>query len=484
MNDFSTNDIKQNAVKSENGFINKLIELASDIRESLAGSNRDFTRGSIGRALLLLSIPMVLEMVMESVFAIVDIFFVSKLGANAIATVGITESLITIVYALGIGTSMATTAIVARRIGEKNRKDASVAAVQSIVLGILLSLPISALGIFFADDLLRLMGASNEIIEAGYMYTAIMIGGNAVIMLLFIINAVFRGAGDAATAMRVLLFANGINIILDPCLIFGLGPFPELGLTGAAVATTTGRGLGVAYQLYTLGHSRGHISVGVRHIRFDFGVMKKVFMISLGGIGQFIIATSSWIGLVRIMAVFGSEAIAGYTIAVRIIFFSLLPSWGMSNAAATLVGQNLGAGQPGRAEKSVWVSAAVNMVFLGMIAIIFIAYDEYLIMLFTSDADIVFIGSKCLRYVSYGYLFYAFGMVMIQAFNGAGDTTTPTIINFFCFWLLEIPLAYILALSLGFNERGVFIAIVVAESLVAVIGIAIFKRGRWKERKV
>ncbi|GJM15215.1 MAG: MATE efflux family protein [Thermodesulfobacteriota bacterium] len=484
MSEFSTNDFKNNAVKSESGIMGWLVSLAKDIRESLAGSNRDFTQGSIGRAILLLSIPMVLEMIMESVFAIVDIFFVSKLGADAIATVGITESLITIVYAFGIGISMATTAIVARRIGEKNREGAAIAGVQSIVLGILISFPISALGIFFAPDLLRLMGASNEIVESGSMYTAIMIGGNAVIMLLFIINAVFRGAGDAATAMRVLVFANGINIVLDPCLIFGLGPFPELGLTGAAVATTTGRGLGVIYQLYTLGHSCGHIRVGARHLKFDFEVMKKVFMLSLGGIGQFIIATSSWIGLVRIMAVFGSEAIAGYTIAVRIIFFSLLPSWGMSNAAATLVGQNLGAGKPDRAEKSVWVSAAVNMIFLGIIAVIFIAYSESLIMLFTTDPEIVFIGSKCLRFVSYGYLFYAFGMVMIQAFNGAGDTTTPTIINFFCFWLFEIPLAYILALSLGFNEKGVFIAIVLAESLIALVAIVIFKRGRWKQRKV
>ena len=484
MSEFSTNDIKDNPENSEGGIIGWLVRLTKDIRESLAGSNRDFTQGSIGRAILLLSIPMVLEMIMESVFAIVDIFFVSKLGADAIATVGLTESLITIVYAFGIGTSMATTAIVARRIGEKNREGAAIAGVQSIVLGILISLPISALGIFFAPDLLRLMGASNEIVESGSMYTAIMIGGNAVIVLLFIINAVFRGAGDAATAMRVLVFANGINIILDPCLIFGLGPFPELGLTGAAIATTTGRGLGVIYQLYTLGHSHGHIRVGAKHLMLDFGVMKKVFMLSLGGIGQFIIATSSWVGLVRIMAVFGSEAIAGYTIAVRIIFFSLLPSWGMSNAAATLVGQNLGAGKPDRAEKSVWISAAVNMIFLGIIAVIFIAYSEFLIMLFTKDPDIVFIGSKCLRFVSYGYLFYAFGMVMIQAFNGAGDTTTPTIINFFCFWLIEIPLAYILALSLGFNEKGVFIAILIAESLIALTAIVVFKRGHWKERKV
>ncbi|MFQ5675060.1 MAG: MATE family efflux transporter [bacterium] len=462
----------------------KLNTILKDIREAVAGSQQDFTQGSIGRAILLLSVPMVLEMAMESIFAVVDIFFVSKLGSDAVATVGITESMLTIVYAIGIGLAMATTAMVARRIGEKNPEGASIGAVQAILAGIFISLPVSVTGILFAPKLLELMGASSAIVGSGNMYTAIMLGGNVVIMLLFIINSVFRGAGDAAIAMRVLWLANLINIILDPCLIFGLGPFPELGIKGAAIATTIGRGTGVLFQFYLLQRKDGRIRVFKDNLKIQFAVMKRLLRLSLGGIGQFIIATSSWIGLVRIMAVFGSEALAGYTIAIRIIVFSILPSWGMSNAAATLVGQNLGAQKPDRAEKAVWKTAMVNMVFLCAIGVVFNIFSEFLVRLFTDEPKVVAIGADCLRFISFGYPIYAYGMIMIQAFNGAGDTTTPTVMNFFVFWLIEIPVAYVLALSLGFNERGVYLAIILAESLLGIIGIILFRRGRWQKKVV
>lgn len=458
--------------------------LFRDIREAIGGSQRDFTEGSIGKAILLLSIPMVLELVMESVFAVVDIFFVSKLGAEAVATVGLTESMMTIIYAIGIGFSMAATAIIARRTGEKNSEGAAIAAVQSILVAIIVSVPFLALGILGAKSLLALMGASQGIIAEGYTYTAIMLGSNVFIMLLFIINAIFRGVGDAAVAMRALWLANIINIILDPCLIFGWGFFPELGIKGAAVATTIGRGTGVLFQFYMLQRKGGRIHLAAKHLKLQTDVMKRLLRLSLGGIGQFIIATSSWIGLVRIMAQFGSDSLAGYTIAVRIVMFSILPSWGMSNAAATLVGQNLGAKKPDRAEKSVWISAVINMFFLVGIGVIFLLHSEFLIRIFTSEPAVVAIGAKCLRYFSYGYVFYAYGMIMTQAFNGAGDTATPTKMNFVLFWLIEIPLAYFLALKFGYREVGVFISIIVAESLLGVVGVILFKRGKWKEKVV
>ena len=455
-----------------------------DILESIKGTERDFTEGSISKAILLLSIPMVLELVMESVFAVVDIFFVSKLGSDAVAAVGTTESMMTIVYAIGIGLSMAATAIVARRTGEKNPEGASIAAVQAIWVSVLASIPISILGIFYSEELLLLMGMQEEVISQGHLYTAIMLSGNVVIMLIFIINAIFRGVGDAAIAMRVLWIANIINIILDPVLIFGWGPFPELGIMGAAVATNIGRGVGVIIQIYYLLRKTGRITVLKRHLYLKFEIVKKLIRLSLGGIGQFLIATSSWIGLVRIMNEFGSEVVAGYTIAIRIVIFSLLPSWGMSNAASTLVGQNLGAKKPERAEKSVWYCAFVNMFFLLIIAVIFNVYSEFLVKIFSSEKEVVAVGSECLRYLSYGYIFYSFGMVMIQAFNGAGDTITPTIINFFCFWLFEIPIALWMSFRLGLDERGVFLAVLMAESIVGIVGIILFKRGKWKTRQV
>jgi len=458
-------------------------QLMRDVVTSIRGSDEDFTSGPLGRAILLLSIPMVLEMLMEGIFAVVDVFFVARLGAGAVATVGITESMITIVYAIAFGLSMGTTAVIARRIGEKRPEAAAVSAVQAIAVGTFVSLPVSVLGIFGAKWLLGLMGAAPEVIEEGHTYTAILIGGNLVINLIFIINAIFRGAGDAAIAMRVLWLANSINIVLDPCLIFGWGPFPELGIKGAAVATTIGRGVGVVAQLWAL--SRGHrIRITREQVRLEFGIMWRLVRVSLGGIGQFVIATASWVGLVRIVAIFGSEVLAGYTVAIRIIIFTLLPSWGMGNAAATLVGQSLGAGKPDRAERSVWLSGFANVAFLGIIAVIFITNSEFLVRIFTQETAVVEVGAKCLRILSYGYLLYAMGMVVVQAFNGAGDTITPTWINLFCFWVLELPLAYTLALPMGFNENGVFVSIVVAESMMTIIGIIIFRRGRWKTRIV
>ena len=456
----------------------KFVNLWSLVREAVAGTEKDFTTEKLSKAIFLLSVPMILEMVMESVFAVVDIFFVSKLGAEAVATVGITESLMAIVYSLGIGLSTATTAIVARRIGEKNPEGASIATVQAILCGIAVSFLISIPGILFAPKILGFMGASGEIVNTHYKYATIMLGSNVIIMLLFIINAVFR------SSMRVLWFANAINIILDPCLIFGWGPFPELGVAGAAVATNLGRGTAIIYQFYILFRGKKRVSLRLKHLKLDFKVMKRLLRISFGGIGQSLIATSSWIGMVRIITVFGSEIMAGYTIAIRIVIFSILPSWGMSNASATLVGQNLGAKKPDRAEKAVWWTGVINMTLMGSIALIFILFPGYLIGLFINDPQVIIAGKECLRFISYGFLFYALGMVMVHSFNGAGDTLTPTVINFFCFWLFEIPFAYLLALPLGLKERGVYIAIVAAESLMTLAAVVLFRRGHWKTKLI
>jgi len=462
----------------------RLSELWDDIKEAIAGSDRDFTSDRIGKALLILSIPMVLEMIMESIFAVVDIFFVSKLGADAVATVGITESSMTLVYAIGMGLSTATTALVARRIGEKNPGKAGIVAFQAIISGFLVSVVISVFGVIYAKEFLLLMGASEKMAQDGYMFPAIMFGGNAVIMLLFIINAIFRSSGDAAVSMRVLILANLINIILDPLLIFGIGPFPELGLKGAAVATTTGRGLAVCYQFYLLFKGHKRIRLELHHLQIRLKVMVQLFRLSAGGILQYIVATSSWIALYRIISTLGSEVMAGYTISIRIIVFVLLPSWGLSNAASTLVGQNLGANQPERAERTVWITAYANMFLLGLVGIILVIFPEFFIRLFIDDPLVISNGAISLRIISIGFLSYAMGMVMTQAFNGSGDTVTPTRINLFCFWLFEIPLAYLLAIVFDMKIYGISIAIVAAETALTLTAWYLFRKGKWKTVKV
>jgi putative MATE family efflux protein len=454
------------------------------LKQAVRGTEQDYTEGSLGRAVFLLSVPMILEMLMESVFGILDVFFVGRLGSDAVAAVGLTESLLTVVFAVAMGLSMSTTALVARRIGEKQPEQAARTAVQAIAVGLAAAAPVAVVGLAWPRELLALMGAPASVVETGWSYTAWMLGGNASIMLLFLINAVFRGAGDASVAMRSLWLANAVNLVLDPCLIFGLGPFPELGITGAAIGTTIGRTVGVAYQFAALAGRRGRVQVQRHHVRFDSGLALHLLRISVGGTLQFLIATASWLGLVRILTPFGAAALAGYTIALRIIIVAILPSWGMTNAVATLVGQNLGAGKPDRAERAVWITGLYNMVFLIGVALVFIVWPERLVAVFTSDPAVQALGATCLRVVSYGYGFYAWGMVMIQAFNGAGDTKTPTWINLFCYWMFQIPLAIGLAKGLSLGPLGVFLAITIAESVVAVVGVLAFRRGRWKEQVV
>ncbi|WP_163712801.1 MATE family efflux transporter [Mangrovibacterium lignilyticum] len=458
--------------------------LWADVKEAIAGSERDFTTTSLGKAIFLLAVPMILEMMMESVFAVVDIFFVSRLGSDAVATVGITESVMTIVYAVGIGLSTATTAIVSRRVGEKEPRKAGNAAFQAILVGAVFSFIVAIPGFVFAKEFLMLMGASEEMAAEGFYYPMVMFGGNLVIMLLFIINAVFRSSGDAAISMRVLWLANIINLILDPLLIFGWGPIPALGIKGAAIATTTGRGIAVLYQFYLLFKGNGRIHLDIRNLSVRLKVMVKLLRLSIGGIFQYLIATSSWIILVRMISVFGADVLAGYTIAIRIIIFALLPSWGLSNAAATLVGQNLGADKPDRAERSVWITGSVNVVMMSAICVIILLIPERLVLLFIQDPGVVQSGVTTLQWMGTGFIFYALGMVVVQGFNGSGDTLTPTKINLVCFWMIEIPLAYLLSIQWHYDLAGVCMAIVISESLLTIIGVAIFKQGKWKLRKV
>jgi len=454
------------------------------ILEAIRGSGRDFTEGSLRRAIVLLAIPMVLEMVMESLFAIVDVFWVAHLGANAIATVGLSESILMLVYCGAMGLSMAITAMVARRIGEKDSEGAAVATVQALVIAVSAAVVVAAAGIRFAPSLLAIMGASPEVIATGHYYAAVMLGSSLFIILLFVNNGVFRGAGDAAIAMRVLWLSNIINLILDPCFIFGLGPFPKLGVTGAAVSTTVGRSIGVVFQMWVLFSGNGRIKLEAAKFRVHWDVLKRLLRVAINGMFQYGVGQTSWMILVRIVSTFGSVAVAGYTIAIRIIVFVILPSWGLSSAAATLVGQNLGANKPDRAEQSVWLTGRYNMMFLGAVAVVFIIFPEPIIRLFTSDAAVIPYGVACLRIVSYGNLAYAYGMVMVQSFNGAGDTFTPTTVNIFGYWLFQIPVAYLLSFQTSLGPKGVFAAIPIAETAIAIVGVILFRRGRWKSKKI
>lgn len=469
---------------SERVHNSRIINILRLLKAAVTGAEGEYTSGSINKAIFMLSVPMILEMAMESLFAVVDVFFVAKLGVDAVATVGLTESILMIIYSLAWGMSMGATAVVARRTGEKDKDGAAHAGVQAIYAGMAISIVLSVLGVIFAKTLLRKMGASPELIEANAAYAQIMLGGNIVIIMLFLINGVFRGAGDATIAMRSLWIANGLNIILCPTLIYGVGPIPGFGLMGAAMATTIGRGVGVIYQVYHLFKGKGYIRVLRKHISPDLPIMLNVVKMASGGTAQFLIASASWIFLVRIISGFGNDALAGYTIGIRIIAFTIMPAWGMANAAATLVGQNLGAQQPDRAETSAWRASLFNMIFLCTIAIVFFIFAKELVMIFNTETEVVKYGVECLRYVCLGYMFYGYGMVLSQAFNGAGDTRTPTILNLLGFWAFQIPLAYCLAVVLDWGPKGVFSAIAIAESAIAVAAILLFRRGKWKHVKV
>ena len=456
----------------------------STLREAVRGSHQDFTQAPIGRAVVLLAVPMVLEMLMESVFAVADVFFVGRLGAQAIATVGITESIMTTIYAIAIGLSIGATAIVARRIGEKSPDEAARSAVQSIALGIGVAIIVGSVGVVFGPRLLALMGAGDDVLAIGSTFPRVMIGGSGTVLLLFLMNAIFRGAGDAAIAMRVLWFANAINIVLGPCFIFGIGPFPRLGVTGAAVGTTIGRGCGVLYQFYQLTRRGQRIEIHRRHLALDFGVMKSILRISGTATVQNFIATASYMGLVFILTAFGSTAVAGNTIGIRVIIFALLPAWGVSNAAATLVGQNLGAGRPDRAQQAALTAGWYNTACLPIVGAVFLLFAPQIVSLFTHDPMVAQYGERCLRAVAAGFPFYGFAYVLIAAFNGAGDTRTPTLINVVCLWMWEIPLAWALAHPLGMGPTGVFIAVAIAFSTMALVSAAIFRRGDWKTKKI
>ncbi|MDF7820558.1 MATE family efflux transporter [Runella sp. MFBS21] len=452
--------------------------------QALKGEEQEYTTGSINRAIFLLSVPMILEMVMESLFAVVDIFFVSQINTNAVATVGLTESVLTLVYSIAIGLSTAATAIVSRRIGEKQLAEAGHAAAQVILVSVILGVVVGVSGFLGAENILRAMGGSEELIASGSNFTRIIFASSPAIILLYTLSGVLRGGGDAAVAMRSLWIANGLNIALCPLFIFGWGPIPAFGVAGSAIATTIGRSAGVLYQLSALASSKGAVQVLRSQLRPDFAIIRNLISVAAGGTGQFIIASASWVFLTRILSDFGPSIVAGYTIAIRIIVFTILPSWGMANAAATLVGQNLGANEPSRAETSVWRAAFFNFLFLVAVAIIFFVFAKPIISWFNHDPIAVATGVNCLRIVCLGYLFFAYGMVISQSFNGAGDTLTPTLMNLVCFWAIEIPLAYLLAKKLALGPEGVYISVAFSESLLAIIGVILFRRGKWKMKKV
>lgn len=456
----------------------------SDIRDSIRGSRRDYTQGSIGRAILVLAVPMVLEMMMQSVFEVADIWFVGKLGADSVASVGLAASLIILVFAIGLGLAMAAAAVVARRIGEKDHEGAAHSAAQAIIACVGVSIPIGILGAVYAPELLTLMGATASVVEVGSGYTAVLFGSNLTILLLFLINSVFRGAGDAAAAMRALWIANILNIALDPIFIFGFGPVPAMGTTGAAVATAIGRSIGVAYQLKILFGGSGNLKLGLRHFGIDPALIGRLLKISGPGMLQYLVGTASWMALMRIMAEFGSEALAGYTIAIRVIIFALLPSWGVANAAATMVGQNLGALKPDRAERSVWICCLVDAVFLAALGLVIIAFSRPLMTAFTADPEVIRVGARALWIMALSFPIWAVGMITVQAFNGAGDTTTPTWINLMAYWIVQIPLAWYMALPMGFGPTGVFIVIGIAQVVLAIIGTIWFRTGVWKRKVV
>ena len=454
------------------------------IREALAGAHgRDFTEGPIGRAIFILAVPMVLEMCMESIFAVVDVFVVAHLGADAVATVGLTESFMTLLYALSMGLSIGAGAMIARRIGEKDAEGAAHTAAQVLLFGVIVSLVIGVVGVTFAPQLLRIMGASDGVLR-NIMFTRVMLGCNVSVVMLYLVNAVFRSAGDAAIAMRVLWLANAINIVLAPTLVFGWGPFPKLGIVGAAIATTIGRSTGVLFALSRLGASSSRIRVRRAHFAFDPPLIGRVVNLSSAATFQVFIGMASWIGLVRILAGFGSDALAGFTIGMRIVIFALLPSFGLANAAATMVGQALGAGKPDRAEQAVWTAARYSACFLGIVGLLFVIFARMIVGLFSPEPGVVMYGTAALRTVSCGFLFYAYGMTITQSFNGAGDTRTPTYINLAVFWVFELPVAWLLAHTLGFGPQGAFFAAALAFSMLAVVSAVLFRRGQWKTRVV
>lgn len=452
------------------------------LKEALRGSHQDFTEGSLKRAIALLAIPMVLELSMESLFVIVNVFWVAGLGPAAVATVGLTEAMETIVFGVAMGLCAGATAFVARRIGEKDVAGANAAAGQSILIGIVFSLLMGVPAAFAARELLGWISPDPVVVAGGYGYTTVMFAGTYSIILIFLINAIFRGAGDAAIAMRVLMISNAVNLVLDPCLIFGWGPFPAMGVTGSAVATTIGRTVGVCYQFYRLFQPGERLHVRMEHLRPDFTLMRELMKVNAPAMLQYLIGTASWLMLAGIVARFGTVATAGYTIAIRIIVFTILPSWGLGGAAATLMGQNLGAGKPERSERAAWLCGFYNMIFLGLVSVVFIFFAEPLVRIFTQEPDVIAVGKSALRLIAYGYLLYAYGLVIVQAFNGAGDTVTPTLINVFCYWVFQLPMAHYLAGKYG--PDGAFTAVTMTESLIAICGIVAFKMGRWKKVRV